>query len=356
MIDSQNFRFYNFFTSNISALETLQIRVLIMLNVFLMVATIYFLSIALALYQTSDGLQNDLVLLDVTMGMMFLFCFIILRIYKNIQFIILFSSFMFMFFMILFVILSEGQNLGLVRMAFVPVYVIALNGYRFGLKIIFAYYLILFGVIFLNLEAWNLNRELEVGIVRLFVGSFVATGFAFMSEYVVEKIQKALYDLSFTDTLTGVFNRRKIEEALSIELEKQKRKKSEISIVLVDIDNFKKINDTFGHLVGDTVIKDVATLLCNGIRKIDYVGRWGGEEFLLIFPHTSLKNTLIPLEDLRVAISEHIFHDNLKITCSFGVASTNKNNLSQHKLIKLADTALYEAKEQGKNRICSISA
>ncbi|MFN3691411.1 MAG: diguanylate cyclase [Fervidobacterium sp.] len=160
---------------------------------------------------------------------------------------------------------------------------------------------------------------------------------------------------SFIDPLTKLFTRYYFSDALSQYFENAVNQRDSISIVMCDIDNFKKINDTFGHLTGDNVLKKIANILRNNVRVTDIVGRFGGEEFIMAFPSTDVDEVISILERLRRLIKE-IDEFPFKITLSFGVVNypQNTENLiiqSPEDLIRLADTALYHAKNTGKDRI-----
>jgi polar amino acid transport system substrate-binding protein len=155
---------------------------------------------------------------------------------------------------------------------------------------------------------------------------------------------------SITDALTGIYNRLKLDEDLSYAIKWSKRTKSEFSIILLDIDNFKLVNDRFGHLVGDEVLKAFASLLVSSIRQIDIVGRWGGEEFLIICPDTDLQGCEKLAEQLRKGIAEHEFPDKRGLNASLGVAAHQPDEKTDT-LIARVDKALYRAKKHGRNRV-----
>lgn len=162
-------------------------------------------------------------------------------------------------------------------------------------------------------------------------------------------LYQRVLDLSMIDELTSLYNRRKIIEILNLEIERAKRYGYEMSIIMADIDNFKKINDSYGHQAGDLVLKKVANVLKNSLRKVDYVGRFGGEEFLIICSQTSLKNAMILAERIRSAVETMYFGDKIgKVTISLGVTSS-KGEKDIDKIINDADRALYQAKRDGKN-------
>ena len=160
---------------------------------------------------------------------------------------------------------------------------------------------------------------------------------------------KELTELSITDKLTGIYNRSKLDEVILNRIEVSKRTKEEFYVVMVDIDFFKKVNDEYGHLVGDDVLVEFTNIIKNNIRKIDIFGRWGGEEFLIISPNYNI-NILQEIKRIKERISEHKFKVIGNKTASFGITSYKENDTLES-IIKRADEALYEAKANGRNAI-----
>ena len=178
----------------------------------------------------------------------------------------------------------------------------------------------------------------------LFIISFLWTlGFILM---VSQRLQSDLKDLASTDSLTRIPNRYAAQNFLEMEFARIQRVASEFSILLIDIDNFKQLNDKHGHDVGDQALIKTAQIFNSKIRKQDIVGRWGGEEFLMILPDTPLQNAKNLAERLRSDISEVKFNGMTKpiqITISIGVASS-KGCVTTDEILKKADDALYVAK------------
>ncbi len=163
-------------------------------------------------------------------------------------------------------------------------------------------------------------------------------------------LHKAMEALSSTDSLTETHNRRKLDQLLEQQAQRYKRADEEFAIIIIDIDHFKQINDIYGHQAGDKVLIDVAASLKETVRQIDEVGRWGGEEFLVICPLTDLEGAYKLAEKLRAAIATKLFLPDKQITASFGVAQYLCDEATNH-LVHRADLALYEAKSQGRNRV-----
>ncbi len=153
-----------------------------------------------------------------------------------------------------------------------------------------------------------------------------------------------LFEQASLDKLTGLYNRRYIDDILS------KYINCNFSLIFTDIDYFKDINDTYGHRVGDEVLIEFAKILKNHTRSYDIVGRWGGEEFIILLKETDVETTLFITEKLRKTIESHEMPENIKITSSFGIHISNLNK-SLEEIIDDADENLYYAKKQGKNRI-----
>ncbi len=157
-------------------------------------------------------------------------------------------------------------------------------------------------------------------------------------------------DLASFDQLTGVFNRRKFEEILSSEINRANRYKHIFSIVMFDIDHFKKVNDRYGHQYGDMVLKGMCHLVESNLRTTDTLIRWGGEEFVIIASETTYPDTISLAEKLRTLMSKHTFPEVGQITMSFGLAEYMYNETGDS-LLHRADSALYRAKKNGRNRV-----
>lgn len=162
-------------------------------------------------------------------------------------------------------------------------------------------------------------------------------------------IKKEFENLSNTDKLTGIINRRKLDELLEHEVQMAKRHASNLSLIIVDIDHFKDVNDTYGHQIGDLVLAKVAEIITQTIRKSDIFGRFGGEEFLIVCPKTTEAEAFVLAEKLRKSIENYTFEEIGHKTMSLGISQFLSND-SAETLLKKADTALYEAKNSGRNK------
>ena len=158
--------------------------------------------------------------------------------------------------------------------------------------------------------------------------------------------------LSLTDALTGLYNRRHFENTVEREFSRAERYGCDLTISIIDIDFFKKFNDTYGHLCGDYVLKEVAYIIADNFRKTDFVFRYGGEEFVVLLTETNLEQSQIPMERLRKTVENYKFtYDNqdIKLTISAGVACNKKQSVQE--FLDSADKALYRAKESGRNKV-----
>lgn len=165
-----------------------------------------------------------------------------------------------------------------------------------------------------------------------------------------KRAEKKLRHLATTDELTGIYNRRYLKLLCESELKRSKRYDFAMAVLLVDVDHFKSVNDTFDHLTGDKVLVETAECLGRHIRDTDQVGRWGGEEFLILLPHTDADMAKQLAERVRMSIESHTFPAVKKMTVSIGGAcSVSGDTLDS--LIKRADTCLYRAKNAGRNRV-----
>lgn len=171
--------------------------------------------------------------------------------------------------------------------------------------------------------------------------------------------EQRLIEMNMKDGLTGIYNRRYFEGRIKEEFDRNKRYKQQFSLCMFDLDRFKKINDTCGHLYGDSVLQSVAEIITAAIRTSDVLVRYGGEEFCLMLPETGLENAAATAERCRSAMEAHAFmfqDERLHITISLGVAELADEIKSPDELIEKADQALYEAKRTGRNRVVMATA
>lgn len=161
--------------------------------------------------------------------------------------------------------------------------------------------------------------------------------------------------LTITDMLTGVYCRRYFLERFSEELKRSKKNKLCLTFLMIDIDNFKRFNDRYGHLTGDAILRQVSKTISLAVRQIDFIGRYGGEEFSVVLAETNKQQANFAAERIRQAIMLEVikvYDEELKVTVSIGVSTFPDNTLNMQNLIEMADQALYSAKETGKNKVC----
>ena len=190
-----------------------------------------------------------------------------------------------------------------------------------------------------TIEYQNVNRSLEKEVAAR------------------RKAEEELYIASIMDPLTGIFNRRFILGRLDVKCKEYRHTGSDFSVTIIDLDFFKKFNDTYGHLAGDFILREFATIMKEGIRPYDLIGRYGGEEYIIISGHVDIRQTEKGMYRLLQTIRDHVFDyhgQELRITFSAGIANSREfaDKLTADGLIELADERLYKAKQKGRNRIC----
>ncbi|MGH9718733.1 MAG: GGDEF domain-containing response regulator [Bryobacteraceae bacterium] len=167
--------------------------------------------------------------------------------------------------------------------------------------------------------------------------------------------QEALRDQASRDPLTAIWNRTAIFDILRREVARSDRESSPLAVAMADLDHFKSLNDTYGHMAGDAVLREATRRMTSGVRSYDAVGRYGGEEFLIVLPGCDTRSAACRAERLRSAIATEPFDTSegrITVTCSLGIASTaDSGDLDTDALIRSADAALYRAKHNGRNRV-----
>jgi diguanylate cyclase (GGDEF)-like protein/PAS domain S-box-containing protein len=169
-----------------------------------------------------------------------------------------------------------------------------------------------------------------------------------------KKTEEELLRLAATDPLTGAFNRREFTTLAEQESLRSQRYSRPLSIMMLDLDHFKKLNDTHGHAAGDKALQRFTTVCCNALRNIDIFGRWGGEEFVALLPETDAEGAAIIAERLRKIVSENVLTYNehkINLTVSIGIAQYRDGEISIDGPLGRADQAVYDAKKAGRNRI-----
>ncbi|HDI46007.1 MAG TPA: GGDEF domain-containing protein, partial [Candidatus Omnitrophica bacterium] len=173
------------------------------------------------------------------------------------------------------------------------------------------------------------------------------------------KLYQQIQELAITDELTQVFVRRHFLRVFHNEFARVKKKKGQACFLMLDLDRFKNCNDTFGHLVGDVILRDIAGIIKQNVREVDIVGRYGGEEFCVFLPDASPENGIYVAERIRRAVEKNVFHaydEMVRMTVSIGVSAFPYDGDEPTDLIEKADLALYYAKRKGRNRVVSYSS
>lgn len=274
----------------------------------------------------------------------------------------IFFSAMLIVFIEIFILLSLFWFVGfshyvLVWIIIIPVTSYFLLGRKGGRIVTISFTLTVFILLVLNYPVWESQGFTVVGLLNL---GFAYLGLILMISYYELTMQETMKNLesknhelatlSITDSLTGAYNRIKLDEMLFSEIINYRKTGKVFSIMICDIDYFKQINDNFGHLFGDTILKEITQLMHQTIRETDICGRWGGEEFMIICLNTPLNGAVFLAEKLRIAIEAFSRNTPHQVTMSFGVAEFSSTDTIET-LIKRADDALYLAKEQGRNRV-----
>lgn len=192
--------------------------------------------------------------------------------------------------------------------------------------------------------------------INLLLSSLITGIVLLLAYYTISKYQQHLVDMAKKDKLTGIDNRHAFDPASEYVIKNSHRNKEDLSIALVDIDHFKKINDSYGHMIGDQVIVKIAKILKENLRDSDLLCRWGGEEFMIMLPKCDLNSAQILIEKMRVEIEKAkitIDGNDISTTASFGLCEYNGDE-SQDELYERVDKALYSAKSLGRNRVESV--
>ena len=221
----------------------------------------------------------------------------------------------------------------------------------------------LFGYIGYNIMYWDRYSDyfnLIVSVVFFFSAIFVLLVGTLALQTATDLNQvSALRHENITDPLIGIYNRRHLNLKLAEEIKRAHRYNLQLSILLLDIDHFKNVNDTYGHYIGDLVLKSLGHLLLKNVREMDIVARYGGEEIAIIAPHTSVLTAADLAERLRQVVETSVIvpadeqedRQAVTISVSIGVAGLDRQIVDIQSLIERTDKALYEAKQKGRNRV-----
>jgi diguanylate cyclase (GGDEF)-like protein len=207
-----------------------------------------------------------------------------------------------------------------------------------------------FLTIILNIIHTVYALRIEFTPVSFVIPTFAGLLFGLLLAH-IKILSAKLSKIAYTDSLTHIYNRLHFAHFLDVEIDKAKRYGSKFSIIFFDLDHFKKVNDNFGHLVGDEVLEEITQIVSRANRSADIFARYGGEEFIILAPETDISGALIHAERLRNEIEKYEFRTVGHITSSFGVTEFNAEKDTVETLLDRADKALYLAKEYGRNRV-----
>lgn len=205
----------------------------------------------------------------------------------------------------------------------------------------------------LNYSSFETITGMPIQLARAVTALIATSAVLELLKMFRDEAEVKLMKLAITDSLTGVYNRTKFDAEFSNEFERAKRYKHPLCIVILDIDHFKKVNDTYGHVEGDKVLRKIAKITKSITRENDIFARWGGEEFIILLPESNVEDAKEFADRLRFKIQTSDFEKAKGLTASFGVSHYLEGE-SGSDFIKRADSALYKAKEQGRNRVITL--
>jgi diguanylate cyclase (GGDEF)-like protein len=207
-----------------------------------------------------------------------------------------------------------------------------------------------FITVFLNIIHTVYALKIDITAVSFIIPVFAGLMFGLLLAH-IKVLSEKLGKMAYTDSLTHIYNRLHFAHFLDAEIDKVKRYGGSFSIIFFDLDNFKDVNDKYGHLVGDDVLEKLTEIVASANRSADIFARYGGEEFIILAPQTDLSGALIHAERLRNDIEKHEFPTAGHITSSFGVTEFDAEKDDVESILERADKALYMAKEYGRNRV-----
>jgi diguanylate cyclase (GGDEF)-like protein len=284
---------------------------------------------------------------------------------KSFNFSAYFATIFLFTFLVIFSYFARNESFALVWTLCYPLFVIPILGTRKGMIMVVLFYLAIIPMAYLGIGEWDYGFWNLKGFVRFTIASLAIVYASYFFEVSANSAYKTIQEirekekihllelekLSVTDQLTGLRNRRYFDDNFAIERQKIKRYNNKLCLIMIDIDHFKRINDEYGHQVGDIVLKEFSELLSKNIRATDLLSRWGGEEFIILLPETSLENSMLIAEKIHTVINEYSFSNIGELTASFGVSKVDPNSKSNMESFYQVDTALYQAKNQGRNRV-----
>ena len=340
---------YELLTSNIKTNDARKIRQLVLLNLLALISGLT--SMFFAFFNLTVTQLPNIATLNIVGFLISWYVFLDLRYSKNLQRVCRVAIISVVLFFTLFVYFNKNDGYGLFWVSFVPLFVIGLTGFKRSIVYIAPYFMFVFALAYSGIGEWNEGDWSTIGFIRLFISTLIFTAIAAMMDVALSHSYRNLEHTSSVDELTNIFNRRKIQEFLSFEFERTKRYNTNLALILFDIDNFKKINDTFGHNSGDRVLHKLAQTIQKSLRKSDYFGRWGGEEFIIVSPNSTEEEIHLLSEKIRETVTQMSCSIVDNLSCSFGATIYKGESDTTETLIERVDKAMYMAKELGKNRV-----
>ncbi len=328
-------------------------RSMLLTNLFSAFSSILFLSLGLSAF-----LRNEYKISVVFFVITFfaVLNMVLLKVYKSHGFSSGFLIMLLNFSAIYALVFGGIDNTGILMAFMLPPVLIFLRGSKIGGSVVVIMTFLAIAILFF-LDPGLVLPDYSVPMKIVFILCFVAVAaFSFFNEFTREITVKKLENVASHDSLTGLLNRRELERYINSEMLRSKRYGNRFSLIVCDVDNFKKLNDVYGHQFGDTVLKMISNIFKNSTRVQEYICRWGGEEFLIVLPETKLEGALIVAERLRKKIEEEkiIFgKEELVITASFGVGEFDVSKTVEQN-IEAVDKAMYRAKKTGKNCVMRV--
>lgn len=343
---------------NEDLMDTKEYRRLILVRLILTLTSLILLFFAALHGLILENANKTIALIDFTTALLTLYALFSLKSSKEIDKSALIGTISFLIFFISFIYINQNDSFGLIWVIFFPIFALTMNSTAKGLVFSLLFIFISSLMAFYGIGEWQDGYWDFKSFLRLSIALSIITLVMYIHEIAMEKVQEHekdtlnfLEDLTLNDELTGIANRRHINSLLEIDYDKAKRYNTPFSVVLFDVDHFKNVNDTYGHLVGDEVLKDLASQINQSIRKTEMFGRWGGEEFILILSESTISSAYIVAEKIRKIISKTKFKSiEGDLTCSFGIAEYQEG-ITIDQLVEHADKALYQAKDYGRNTV-----
>ncbi len=246
------------------------------------------------------------------------------------------------------IVYAKGQLDTYALAIFYPMVVYPLHGTRKGGFAHGIYSLAVLATLLYGWERWSFVTPLS-SIFNVLIVLVMGGGVIYYYERTKEEALNRVHEAAMTDPLTGIWNRTMFDQILDREIADSRRYHTSFSLILSDLDHFKRVNDTYGHHIGDNVLKEYVTVIGERKRSSDHLSRWGGEEFALILPNTRLAEAETVAKALGEAVRHHRFRDIGGLTASMGVGEFNYLT-NRDEFFKAIDNALYDAKQQGRNR------